>query len=137
MLAQGWTVFRNGIAADQDRLVLWLPVFLGVGVLSYFALTTEPPVRLGMALVAVSACLFALARRSRLVHATAAALLALSIGFASAQLAARRMPPMPVLPRKAALVTGAGRGDRPAGGRAAARDAGPADDRAGTAQGRA
>ncbi len=106
MLAQGWTAFRNGIAADHDRFVLWLPVLLGTGVLSYFAQNAEPPVRLGAALAAVSAVLFALARRSRLAHAAAAALLALSIGFASAQLAARRMPPMPSLPRKAALVTG-------------------------------
>ncbi len=106
LLARGWTLFRDGIAADRDRLVLWLPACLGSGVLLYFVQVSEPPLLLGMAFAAVSAVLFALARRSRLSHAVAAALLALSIGFVSAQLAARRMPPMPSLPRKAALVGG-------------------------------
>ncbi len=106
LLARGWTLFRDGVAADRDRLVLWLPACLGSGVLLYFAQRSEPAISLGMGLAIASAILFALARRSRLAHAAAAALLALSIGFVSAELAAWRMPPMPSLPRKAALVTG-------------------------------
>ncbi len=105
-LLQGWAALREAVAADRDRLVLWLPACLGTGVLLYFAQAAEPPLPAGLALVAVSGILFALARRSRLAHAVAASLLALSIGFLSAELAARRMPPMPTLPRKAALATG-------------------------------
>ncbi len=106
LLSQAWTALRDAVAADRDRLVLWLPPCLGAGVLCYFAQTTEPPLLAGVALVVVSAFLFALVRRSRLAHAATASLLALSIGFLSAEMAARRMPPMPSLPRKAALATG-------------------------------
>ncbi len=97
---------RDGVAADRDRLVLWLPACLGTGVLCYFALGTEPPLLAGVLLAALSGVLFALARRSRLAHAAASSFLALSIGFLSAELDTRRMPPMPFLPRKAALATG-------------------------------
>ena len=97
---------RDGVAADRDRLVLWLPVWLGIGILVYFALSREPPLGVGIALAAGSALLLALARRSRIAHAAAASLLALSIGFLAAELATRRMPPMPALPRHAALAVG-------------------------------
>ncbi len=101
-----WTALREGVAADRDRLILWLPPCLGIGVLLYFALRTEPPLWLGGGLAATSLLLFALIRRSRLAHALAAGLLVGSIGFLAAELSARRMAPMPVLPHRAALATG-------------------------------
>ncbi len=40
------------LAHERDRLALWLPVFLGSGVATYFALPVEPPLWLGLAVVA-------------------------------------------------------------------------------------
>ena len=97
---------RGSVEADRDRLILWLPVCLGTGILVYFALHAEPPLALGIGLVSVSILLLALARRSRIAHALAASLLALSVGFLAAELDTWRMPPMPSLPRKAAMATG-------------------------------
>ncbi len=101
-----WTALREAVAADRDRLILWLPACLGTGILLYFALRTEPPLWLGGGLAAASLLLFALIRRSRLAHALAAGLLAGSIGFLAAELSTRRMAPMPALPHRAALATG-------------------------------
>ncbi len=99
-------MLRDAVAADRDRLILWLPACLGTGILIYFVLRTEPPLWLGVGLAAASLLLFALIRRSRLAHALAAALLAGSIGFLAAELSTRRMPPMPALPHRAALANG-------------------------------
>ena len=40
------------LAAERDRFPVWLPVFMGAGVLAYFSLRTEPPPWLGAALLA-------------------------------------------------------------------------------------
>lgn len=104
------TLVVRSIEADQDRLALWLAPLVGAGILAYFALRSEPPLWAGVAPCLASACILLWAvlspRRSRTPHAVAVACLALSLGFLSAQLSTRRMPPMPVLPRKAALATG-------------------------------
>ena len=101
-----WTGLRDAVAADRDRLILWLPACLGSGILLYFAIRTEPPLWLGAGLAALSLLLFALIRRSRLAHVLAAGLLAGSIGFLAAELSTRRMAPTPALPHRAALATG-------------------------------
>lgn len=36
------TWFLSVLAAERDRCILWLPVFLGVGIGGYFALPSEP-----------------------------------------------------------------------------------------------
>ena len=104
------TLVARSIAADQERLPLWLAPLVGTGILAYFALRSEPPLWAGVAPCLVSACIVVWAvlspRRSRTLHGLAVAVLALSLGVLSAQLSTRRMPPMPVLPRKAALATG-------------------------------
>ena len=104
--AWSWTAFRDAVAVDRDRLILWLPACLASGILLYFLLRIEPPLWLGAGLAATALLLFASVRRSRLAHALAAGLLAASIGFLAAELSARRMPPMPSLPHKAAVATG-------------------------------
>lgn len=38
---------QGQMAADSDRWVLWLPVFLGLGISIYFALPMEPPLWVG------------------------------------------------------------------------------------------
>jgi hypothetical protein len=45
-LIGGW--FEAWQAAERGRFVPWLPVFMGTGVLCYFALRAEPPYWLGI-----------------------------------------------------------------------------------------
>lgn len=92
------------VAAEQDRLILWLPVFMIAGVLAYFGLRQEPPVWIGAALAGPA---FAAAVPARGVpRAVLAALAAFGLGFASAQLATLRAPPLQRLPYRAVVLTG-------------------------------
>ena len=97
---EGW------LTAERGRFTLWLPVFMGVGVLAYFALRAEPAWWLGAA-AAVPAVLAALLLRPWPVpRAGAMALAAVALGFASAQLATARAPPLENLPTHATVLTG-------------------------------
>jgi competence protein ComEC len=89
---------------EADRLALWLPVFMGAGVLAYYALRFEPPAWTGpVAASVLAAAAFRLADRRWLLAPAAAA----ALGFASAQLATARAPPIEAgLPAKAVTVTG-------------------------------
>ena len=87
--------------AEAERFALWLPVFMGVGVLIYFTLTFEPPVWAGMA-----ASVPALCAAIRLPLAFGP-ILACTLGFSSAQFATARAPPVETaLPTHASVVTG-------------------------------
>ena len=91
-------------AAEQGRLVLWLPVFLGTGVLVYFGLRAEPPAWAGAALALPASLAAWLARgwaRAALVPVAAVAL-----GFALAQSATLRALPRETLPYRAVVLTG-------------------------------
>src|SRR5580658_1111925 len=60
-------------AAESERRVLWLPVFFGIGIALYFALTVEPPLWLGrVALAAAVAMTAAVWRRAPWRDATIA-----------------------------------------------------------------
>ena len=72
--------------AESDRWVLWLPVFLGAGVVAYFALDTEPPVWLGFALVAGFGAAALAGRRRPALFAPMLALAAAALGFTAAEL---------------------------------------------------
>ena len=91
----------------SDRAVLWLPVFMAAGVLTYYDLRFEPPVWTGAAM-AVPAVLAAIVARERpWQRAALAALAAITIGFTAAQFAtARALPPLAALPTHATQVTG-------------------------------
>jgi hypothetical protein len=52
--------------AEQERRVLWLPVFFGGGIALYFALTIEPAAWIGIAATAASAAI-AIALRRRVL----------------------------------------------------------------------
>ena len=97
-------VAEQWVEQERDRSVLWLPVFMGAGVLFYYALRFEPPIWAGAA-VAVPALIAAIGcPRSRppLLPIVAAAL-----GFASAQAATARALPLETgLPRHATTVVG-------------------------------
>ena len=93
-------------AAERDRLPLWLPVFMGSGILCYFALRTEPPGWLGAAIaVPATAATIWLARRA-VPRSAMMALAAAAIGFAAAQYATWRAPPLEILPTHATSLAG-------------------------------
>jgi competence protein ComEC len=101
----GWC--HRFIEAESDRFALWLPVFMAVGVLTYYALHTEPPAWLG-AKFAVGAFAAALALPNRrTLRALGLTLGFGALGFASAQYATDRLPPIEAdLPARAMLATG-------------------------------
>ena len=52
---------RRGLAGESGRLILWQPVFLGIGIAFYFALPSEPPNWLAWLLAPASLLFFGLA----------------------------------------------------------------------------
>ncbi|HQT80181.1 MAG TPA: ComEC/Rec2 family competence protein, partial [Rhodopila sp.] len=95
------SALRSWFAEERDRAPLWLPVFMGAGILVYFSLRFEPPFWAG---AAFALPLIGLAIRVPLVGAP---LTALVLGFAAAQMATIRAPPMEWrLPTHATIVTG-------------------------------
>jgi competence protein ComEC len=100
-------------AAEQGRFALWLPVFVGGGVLWYFALRSEPPAWLGAATAVPAACAAWLLRRRPLPSAVLMVVSGVAIGFASAQFAAIGQPPQPALPTHATIIAGAVRSVEP------------------------
>ena len=89
-----WTAERpwwaDLLLLERTRLPLWLPVFMGVGVITYFALRSEPWWWLGGA--ATAACLpcALLAKPWPMLRAASLPFLAAAAGFASAQFATAR-----------------------------------------------
>ena len=70
------------LAAESERRVLWLPVWFGSGIALYFALTVEPPIWLGPAILLPAIAATFLLRRSPLWRGAA-----ISLAFAAAGLA--------------------------------------------------
>jgi competence protein ComEC len=104
---------------ERGRFILWLPVLMGTGVLAYFALRQEPPFWLGLALLAPSTLAAFLLPAGSLSRATATATAAIALGFASAQFATWRAPPIQPLPTSETTLMGVVRGVDllPGGGR--------------------
>ncbi|MGC8476710.1 MAG: ComEC/Rec2 family competence protein [Acetobacteraceae bacterium] len=101
----------------RDRLILWLPVAMGAGVLVYFALRAEPPWWAGPA-IALPGALAAWAARGQAAgwRAARGALVLVAgfgLGMAAAQRATARAPPWDLLPRGAVTLTGTIRGIAP------------------------
>ncbi len=89
---------------ERERLAVWLPVFMGMGVLGYYALRFEPPPWLGAA-VAVPA--LAMAVRLPAVRWLFGPIVAGGVGFMAAQMATARAPPIEsALPAHATIITG-------------------------------
>ena len=101
-MSAAWT---PGSAAERGRFALWLPVFMGAGVVAYFGLRPSRPggpARRGRRAGRVAAWL----RRRRRCAALLLPLAAAALGFASAQFATARALPLEPLPRKAVVITG-------------------------------
>jgi competence protein ComEC len=77
--------WRENLAVERDRWPLWLPVGLGTGAGTYFALPAEPSLAVGVAVlgVALAAGLLAISGRARWPMALLATLL---LGFGLAKL---------------------------------------------------
>ena len=89
---------------ERERLALWLPVFMGAGVLAYYTLRFEPAPWVGAAaaLPAIGLAVGLPGLRWLIAPLAAAAL-----GFTSGQIATARAPPIEVdLPTHASIVTG-------------------------------
>jgi competence protein ComEC len=98
---------RDLLDAERERLALWLPVWLGLGVLVYFDLRAEPWPWLGAVLSLGIAVPLAALWRFGAARLLLTPLLAATLGFAAAQLAtARAPPPVTSLPFNATIVTG-------------------------------
>jgi competence protein ComEC len=93
------------LAAEQARAVLWLPVLMATGVLGYYHLHDEPPVWLGGAVAVPAVALAVLWHGWK--RGLLAALAAAALGFAAAQFATARAPPLETnLPTHAVQVSG-------------------------------
>jgi competence protein ComEC len=96
--------FDSWLDTERERLALWLPVFMGAGVLAYYTLRFEPAPWVGAAaaLPAIGLAVGLPGLRWLIAPLAAAAL-----GFTSAQIATARAPPIEVdLPTHASIVTG-------------------------------
>jgi competence protein ComEC len=89
---------------ERERLAVWLPMFMGAGVLSYYALRFEPSPWIGaaMALPALVAAVWL-----PNIRWLFSPLAAVALGFTAAQFATARAPPIEAgLPTHATIVTG-------------------------------
>ena len=98
------------VEAERGRFVPWLAVCMGVGVVAYFARTTEPAWWAGMAAAALATLGVVFARRTLVARGVALCGLMAALGFASAQLATYRAAPAAPLPAKAVVLTATVRG---------------------------
>ena len=82
----GWLVAN--LFAERERWPLWIPVLVGLGDGIYFWLTLEPPLWLGIGMVAVFGAAATAAIRAQRFVVPSVAVAAVAIGFAAAELQA-------------------------------------------------
>jgi len=92
---------------ERERWVLWLPVFLGIGIAVYFALPGEPPPQAGFVALIIFGLAAFLGYRRPLVFILAALCGVMALGFFAAQLRTARVE-APVLQSKIGPVTVSG-----------------------------
>lgn len=111
------------LAAQRDRLFLWLPVCMGLGVLLYFSLTEEPPGWWGAAIV-LPALAAGLLLKPGLARWAVFGIAAAGAGFAACEWRTMQAPPTAPLPTRGVIVEGQVIGvDLLAGGRRIAIEA--------------
>ncbi len=74
--ASFFLAFKDSLIAEQERLVLWLPVLMGAGIGFYFLLPAEPPLWAGPAGMLAAGGLGLLGRRKASLSMVAAAAIA-------------------------------------------------------------
>lgn len=105
--AAAWLADRaNRVAeAERGRAAPFLAVALAAGAALYYALGTEPPGHIGPWLAAAGLSLVLLGPAWRSLRALGLLAAAFGLGFCLAQWSTERMPPQPVLPTRATIVT--------------------------------
>jgi competence protein ComEC len=73
--------FGDALAAEADRRILWLPVLFGGGIALYFALTVEPPIWLGLAVMLPAMAVAIAARKWPAWRAAALCVAVAAAGF--------------------------------------------------------
>lgn len=76
----------GAFAAESERLFLWVPVLIGLGISFYFGLPVEPPLWLAIAALVPPVLWLAVAARQGVTTVLAAAALCLALGFALASI---------------------------------------------------
>jgi competence protein ComEC len=99
-------IFAALLTKQRGRFALFLPVFMGAGILGYFARTSEPSPIWSVVAFGLSAAAAIALRKQPLPRAPALCAAFASAGFCLACLAAARAPPWIALPRHAAEVAG-------------------------------
>ena len=84
-MASVWAGVRESFLADRPRWALWLPVFLSVGIGSYFALPWEPLAYAGVATAALLAALVYVFRRRPGLQLFLICLMLIATGFSAVQ----------------------------------------------------
>ncbi|MBT3917138.1 MAG: ComEC family competence protein [Rhodospirillaceae bacterium] len=84
-MSQHLKIIINQFLADRDRWVLWLPVFVGLGVGSYFSLNSEPPAWTGILIVLAAGLTVYFRRQNFIVLCGGVVIIAIAIGFSAAQ----------------------------------------------------
>ncbi|MFM9842900.1 MAG: ComEC/Rec2 family competence protein [Dongiaceae bacterium] len=79
------SLIATNLSLEQERWMLWCPVFLATGIGFYFALPEEPPLWLGSTVFGLSAVAIIAGRSLPILKWLLAVLIAASLGFAAAQ----------------------------------------------------
>ncbi len=93
--------------AERGRFILWLPVFMAIGVLAYYTLRAEPPAWIGAKFAIAGFAAGLASPRWQTLRAIGFSAGFAALGFASAQYATARLPPLESdLPARAMMATG-------------------------------
>jgi competence protein ComEC len=79
-------MLNNQLEFQRNRLILWLPVLMGIGIAVYFMLPTEPKSYLGPAVFLNLASMAYITRRKRTLFVIVIALSFIALGFAAASI---------------------------------------------------
>jgi len=99
-------LFGRWIEAERGRFFSLLPVAMGSAILMYFALPLEPPLWVGLALLAFAAIALAAGWRHPYARFLAILLLAAALGFSRAEWRTAAEPHMRIIPTGPVTVTG-------------------------------
>ncbi len=105
--------FASWADAERGRFFLWLPVLMTAGAITFFAWRSDPPLWAAPALLLPALAALVAAWSSLLWRAVAAAVFAAALGFAAAELATWRAPPLLDVPARATVAEGTVRAVEP------------------------
>ena len=86
VLARALAALAATLQAERPRWFLWLPVFMGLGIATYFSLAVEPSALTVVALLAASAVLRVMGKNTLAGVLITSLLLAMALGFSLAKL---------------------------------------------------